>query len=420
MGWGLELWDRTELVEKYTQDNIDFIEKFRVMLTQVAQAELDYAKTIKKIVKSAPPLADTDQSSFAKAYTGLLSAFDSSASHHENISTALANDVAAPLKNVHKTKSGERAALLGEVQRLNAALGVVMANLGKTRKRVEKAEQEAEQAEAAFDKAERSDNVTKARVIQLRSKWVERSKNCDAETQRLVEETSAANSARSLHYYKELPAVLDKLQALDELRADGVVTAMTQVVQCYSSEVPRVVHLFDGARDGLRAHNKGADSALFAALTTAKTPLPGDLPVHEKAAAGGSSGKDGSASPKTSRSEKVTSSSSAGAGASASTAHQTSPTAAAAGGNQSDDDDDGAADPRMSQAIPAIHCRAMYSFAGTSEGELPIAENELLQVLQNDGSGWVLVCNSARHQGYVPESYIALVDPATVRQELLV
>jgi hypothetical protein len=35
----------------------------------------------------------------------------------------------------------------------------------------------------------------------------------------------------------------------------------------------------------------------------------------------------------------------------------------------------------------------MYSFAGTSEGELPMTENELLHVVQNDGSGWVLVSN---------------------------
>lgn len=46
---------------------------------------------------------------------------------------------------------------------------------------------------------------------------------------------------------------------------------------------------------------------------------------------------------------------------------------------------------------PAVlHCRAMYAFAGTNEGELPVAENEILQILQNDGSGWVLVSNVGR------------------------
>jgi len=38
----------------------------------------------------------------------------------------------------------------------------------------------------------------------------------------------------------------------------------------------------------------------------------------------------------------------------------------------------------------AMQCRVLYAFAGTNQGELPACENEIVNLIQNDGSGWVL------------------------------
>lgn len=80
---------------------------------------------------------------------------------------------------------------------LNAGLNVVLTNLDKTKKKYEKAEKDAELAVAAFEKAEKSDTVTKAKVISCRTKWVEKSKYCDAVEQQLVDVSPECTSSLS-------------------------------------------------------------------------------------------------------------------------------------------------------------------------------------------------------------------------------
>ena len=120
-------------------------------------------------------------------YTSVLEATDFVATQHEAMSGALLENVANHLKALHKNKTQERANLVAEIAKLTAALNNTLANLDKTKKKYEKAEKDAEAALAAFDKAERSDNVTKAKVIAAKTKWVEKSKLCDAIEQQLVD-----------------------------------------------------------------------------------------------------------------------------------------------------------------------------------------------------------------------------------------
>ena len=50
--------------------------------------------------------------------------------------------------------------------------------------------------------------------------------------------------------------------------------------------------------------------------------------------------------------------------------------------------------------------KAMYEFADEGEGLLQMKEGEVLDVIANEGDGWVHVANSAGRQGYVPEGYL--------------
>ena len=49
---------------------------------------------------------------------------------------------------------------------------------------------------------------------------------------------------------------------------------------------------------------------------------------------------------------------------------------------------------------------AIYDFDGVNDGEVPLVGGEKVQVVEDDGSGWLLVINEAGDQGYAPSTYI--------------
>ena len=54
---------------------------------------------------------------------------------------------------------------------------------------------------------------------------------------------------------------------------------------------------------------------------------------------------------------------------------------------------------------PVAYATVLYAFAGSNEGELPVAEGDQIAVLEDDGSGWVRAALNGQ-EGYVPQSYI--------------
>ncbi|XP_066500998.1 formin-binding protein 1a isoform X1 [Hoplias malabaricus] len=60
--------------------------------------------------------------------------------------------------------------------------------------------------------------------------------------------------------------------------------------------------------------------------------------------------------------------------------------------------------------LPTIGtCKALYPFEGQNEGTIPMAEGEMLYVIEEDkGDGWTRVRRNEDEEGYVPTSYIKL------------
>ncbi|XP_053536375.1 formin-binding protein 1a isoform X6 [Ictalurus punctatus] len=62
------------------------------------------------------------------------------------------------------------------------------------------------------------------------------------------------------------------------------------------------------------------------------------------------------------------------------------------------------------EPLPTIGtCKALYPFEGQNEGTIPMAEGEMLYVIEEDkGDGWTRVRRNEDEEGYVPTSYIKL------------
>jgi hypothetical protein len=89
------------------------------------------------------------------------------------------------------------------------------------------------------------------------------------------------NRERTVIYYTGLPAAFDALQALDESRAEGVVTHLTQFLACLRQSVQLEQAALEAARVCCEQFNKVEDSGTFARAHASGQPQPGDIPFDD-------------------------------------------------------------------------------------------------------------------------------------------
>eukprot|EP00050_Salpingoeca_kvevrii_P011249 m.13930 g.13930 ORF g.13930 m.13930 type:complete len:394 (+) comp3332_c0_seq1:40-1221(+) len=390
MGWGSELWDRQEVIERHTNDGLEFVGTCRTFVGQLAHIELEYSKNLKRLVAQYGSQFVDDNTSCMAAWKATLTAVDDVASSHESASSALLADVCSPLKQLIKARTSERNDLLHEAAKLRAELAKAMSNYDKAKKRHEKTEKDAEAAYQAFEKAERSDAV-KAKIEKARLAWAQKAKTCEASLQGLQQELDVINNARTSFYYTDLPAVFDGLQALDENRAAGLVANFGVIAKCYHQALDSSAAALRTLDQAVLDHNKTGDSELFARLNKSGEPLPEGLALPTMAGPAFL----GSASPKPSRSPAATSR------RRPETTYEEEEEEEPPVRNST-----AAAPPPPPKPAAYPQCYCLYAFPGTNDGELCAAENEYLSVVTDDGSGWVLCMKNTGEQGYVPASYI--------------
>eukprot|EP00054_Salpingoeca_dolichothecata_P021623 m.138878 g.138878 ORF g.138878 m.138878 type:complete len:396 (-) comp24051_c1_seq1:87-1274(-) len=387
MGWGVELWDKQGEIERHTAQGIEFVNQCRGFLGQVAQVELEYGKQMKKLIKTFVP--PPENSTCNQAWVRILKSLEEIADQHENVSAALLGDVCNPMKQIVKTRAAERNDILTVVAKKQAELNHNLAGLDKVRKRYDKIEKDAENAQLAFEKAEKSDNVTKAKVEKARQTWAQKAKGHEEAQRGLVEETEKVNAFRAIYYHNDMPALFDRIQAVDENRATDLVNQFAVVGTVLQNCTQNGVKSAQAISAIVGQHNKAADSESFAKAVKSGRPLPEAIPVSVSEALKGPQ-------PQQARQPQQQ-------------PQRQQPPIEQPMYYGSDEEEPEPEQPAPQQQATLPQCRMLYAFPGTNEGELSAQENELLALVENDGSGWVLVAKADGSRGYVPESYIEVI-----------
>lgn len=344
------------------------------MAKALADVEKDYATKVKGVCKQfAGTFHEGDNSSFTQAWKTILVSLNEMAAHHDHVSSGLHTEVAEPLKALAKTNAAHKAELLKDSGKHKKELDKVMGKLDKARVAFEKIERDADTALQASQRAEQSETVTRKQQDEAHKKWAVKAKFADEQRRELAKEYDVANRDRSAYFYTHLPSVLNNLQALNENRADAVVHAMGQISHAYRSAVTGNSQQLDAADGAIRNHNKSADSDLFAQLHRSGEPQPSPLEVQQKTAP----------APQEAQQQQQ---------------QQQAP--------QQQQDMQAPPPPPPSHEAQLPQVRAVYDFPGTNQGELAVTANEVMLLMENDGSGWVLVARPDGASGYVPESYV--------------
>lgn len=360
-------------------EGIAAVDKTRLLVAQVAAVESEYAKGLRKVVKSfaAPVEHDSTQN---QAWKCLLESLEDVANAHDNSAAQLVGDISNNLRALIKNKQKEREDISRNIARLEGELAKAADEYDKAKKKFEKADKEAELAKQSFLKMEDSQNVTKKQVEKARQAWAQKAKASEAVQQSLAQQTTEFNQVRTLHFHTDMPAQFDALQSMDQNRSELLVQSFSQIAKVYKDCGQHELSTMQRVEASVARHDKIADSQQFARAHCSGHALPGDVDVP----------------------------------AMTSVAPAEDPRRSSAAAPAADDDDDlpppppPDAGPVYATPGPAtITYRALYAFPGTNQGELPISENDVLYQIENDGSGWVLVAKADGARGYVPETYIA-------------
>lgn len=376
--WGVQLWDQRARIEQYTHDNIEFAAQTREFSMAIAQVELEYSKQIRKVLKQFGGAMAADNTTYAQAWRQVLQSLDGVAQGHEQTAMKLGSDMAEPLGNLVKIKTKERHEYMKAAEELDKQMDSQMAILNKERAKYKKLEKDEDAAMQAYDKAEKSETMAKGKIEKFRKAWESKARVREQGEGELRKVLDGVNSKRTQYFHIDMPQIIDKMQAMDEHRAQNVIGAFSQLAGVYSALGAHVNKMAGDVQEAAKRHNKDEDSKVFAQLHKSGRGLPEELPLHDKAR------------PQTSH-----------VGGAPSAGQVASPEPA----TQDDDDDDDGGDAQQYQQI-----RILYDFMGTNPGELPANAGEILSQVQNDGSGWVLAMKSdGQTQGYVPASYIEAV-----------
>eukprot|EP00041_Stephanoeca_diplocostata_P008443 m.125358 g.125358 ORF g.125358 m.125358 type:complete len:387 (-) comp17324_c0_seq1:1528-2688(-) len=381
--WGVQLWDQRPRIEQYTQENIDFTSSCREFAMTIAQVELEYSKQMRKVLKQFGNSMSADNTTCAQAWRQVLKSLEGVAEGHEQVAMKLGSGLAEPLGALAKNIAKERNEHLKEAAVRDAYLEQQMGILSKERGKYRKLQKDEEAALQAFDKAEKSETLAKAKIEKFRKTWEAKARNRETGKAALKTVTDDVNSKRTQYFHIDMPGVVSKIQSMDETRASALVGSFSQLAGMYAglgahqSKMAALVH------EATSRHNAREDSKVFAQLHSSGRGLPDALPVEE-----------------------VPSSQGPGVGGTTQARPQAHPQPVAEQQHAPEEEDTGAGD--AGAQLPQI--RIMYDFAGTNPGELPCQAGEVLSQLQNDGSGWVLSLKAdGQTQGYVPASYIEVV-----------
>lgn len=391
MGWGTELWDRLEAIESTTAEGINFISHVRSLAAKVAEVEKEYATKLAAVVSAAPPSAAAASPSFEGAWKAVLSGLEERSKQHDAAATALMADVCQPLKLLVKETTQKRQDHLKEVALQRAELDKHVATFDKRRKVYDKVEKEAEKAKIQLKKYEENPAQQK-KVEPARRDFAKKAIGREEAERVLDQHLSELNRERIVHYHTTMPNLFDQMQAADEYRAMSVVNAMSQMLRTLEHASTTEARAIAAANETCQQFDKANDSAEVAKRYRSGAPQPDSLTIDQL-----SLNRDlhiaGERSPRAQR--RI-----------ASVAEVAVPEKAASAAPPPPEPEAEAPPPPETNYQAA---EMLYEFAGTNDGELPVAQGEFVYLMDDDGSGWALMINNNGQQGYVPAAYYRVV-----------
>eukprot|EP00118_Oscarella_pearsei_P025776 m.308753 g.308753 ORF g.308753 m.308753 type:complete len:517 (+) comp44681_c0_seq1:88-1638(+) len=218
MSWGSELWDQYEKLLHVSEQGHDFVKRVENFVKERIEIEADYAKKLRRLCKNYKGKDRDAKQMTVKAFNVVIDDTDSLAGLRESVVENMQTKVKDQLKQLGKELVNERKKATAEGSKQIAVLQNFVEALERSKKSYEKACKDSETAQQQYDKADADLGLSRAQVEKQHQIFRQKKAVEDEATGGYSLQLQHTNKCQSDHYHKQMPAVLNVLQQMEEKR----------------------------------------------------------------------------------------------------------------------------------------------------------------------------------------------------------
>ncbi|BFF98230.1 formin-binding protein 1-like [Drosophila madeirensis] len=284
MSWGIELWDQNDNLAIHTNRGIDALDKYANFLRDRVAIETEYAGKLRRLVKNyQPKKKEEEDNEFTsmQAFRNLLKEVGDLAGQREVVSESLQLQIIQGVTLLSKTLRDDRKKCLSDGAMLQQNLSTQLSSLERAKRNYEKAYRDSEKAVENYKKADMDLNLSRAEVERYKTIMTSKIQQSDDAKNEYANQLQKTNNLQQQHFSILLPAVLSRLQELDEKRTRGIREFIIGAAEVESSVAPIIARCMEGIVKAGESINEKEDSfKVIERYQSGFTP-PTDIPFED-------------------------------------------------------------------------------------------------------------------------------------------
>ncbi|XP_039484911.1 formin-binding protein 1-like isoform X5 [Drosophila santomea] len=284
MSWGTELWDQNENLAIHTNRGIDALDKFANFLRDRVAIETEYAGKLRRLVKNYQPKKKEEEDNeftSVQAFRNLLKEVGDLAGQREVVSESLQLQIIAGVTLLSKTLREDRKKCLSDGATLQQNLTAQLSSLDRAKRNYEKAYRDSEKAVDSYKRADMDLNLSRAEVERYKNVMTTKIQQSDDAKNEYANQLQKTNNLQQQHFSMLLPAVLNRLQELDEKRTRGFREFIVGAADVESSVAPIIARCMEGIVKAGESINEKEDTfKVIERYQSGFTP-PRDIPFED-------------------------------------------------------------------------------------------------------------------------------------------
>lgn len=283
--WGVDLWDQREIIEKHTNNGIEFLERCASFVKERIRIEHDYAKSLRRLVKQyqfKKKIEDDLPYTYQHAFKQFLQETDDFAGQREVIAEETKNNILVDMHKVASDSKNERKKALTTLNDLKSKLEQLHKALQNAKSKYEKASEDSNTAYKNYESASQSLDITKAQILKFQKTSQDKKVAMDRCKDDYLDVLDNFNKTQKLYYESDFPkVVLNELQIPEENRVKKLSGYFKEMSNIMGKVQPIIKACLDGMVKAGDSCDPGKDSSvLIDRHRTGEFP-PGDVAFEE-------------------------------------------------------------------------------------------------------------------------------------------
>ncbi|XP_061089299.1 thyroid hormone receptor interactor 10b isoform X1 [Conger conger] len=288
MGWGTDLWDQYDVLDKHTQSGLDLVDRYVKFVKERTEIEQNYAKQLRNLSKKYTPKRGSKEEQECRftnqqAFVDILNEMNDYAGQREIIAENMMLSICLELTKYLQEVKQERKSCLSDAKKAQQTLESSYKQLDNIKKRFEREWREAEKANQNAEKVDQDSTATKADVEKAKVHAHSRTHTAEESRNDYAALLQKYNKEQNQFYFTEIPQIYSKLQEVEERRVRKLAEGYTLFAEMEKRVMPIIGKCLEGiAKAGNNSNtNAERDSMLLVEQHKSGFERPGDLEFED-------------------------------------------------------------------------------------------------------------------------------------------